>query len=203
MQIKKPIIIGITGGIGGGKSMFSRFLMRRGELVYDTDMEAKILQNTDETLQKKVKAEFGEDIYNEAGLNRSKLAKIVFSNPEKLKVLTGFVHPAVKEDFKKWVAKNSDRKFLFMECAILFEGKFEDLVDKILVVTAPLEVRIERVMKRDCVDEKSVRNRIRNQMPESEKIKSADWFFDTNNDIMPHKRVDDFLEMLNRLSPDL
>ena len=74
MQIKKPIIIGITGGIGGGKSMFSRFLMRRGELVYDTDMEAKILQNTDETLQKKIKAEFGEEIYNEAGLIRSKLA---------------------------------------------------------------------------------------------------------------------------------
>lgn len=183
--------------------MFSRFLMRRGELVYDTDMEAKILQNTDETLRNKIKAEFGEDIYNEAGLNRSKLAQIVFSDPARLKILTDFVHPAVKADFKKWVAENSNREFLFMECAILFEGNFEELVDKIIVVTAPLDVRIERVMRRDCVDEKSVRNRIRNQMPEAEKIKRADWVFDTDNAIMPHKRVDDFLKMIkNKQAPN-
>lgn len=193
-----PIVIGITGGIGGGKSMFSRFLMRRGELVYDTDMEAKILQNTDESLIQKIKAEFGDDIYNVSGLDRAKLAGIVFSNPSKLKLLNSIVHPAVVEDFKKWVKANSNRRFLFMECAILFEGKFDNLVDKIVVVTAPQEVRVQRVMKRDCVSEENVLARIRNQMPESEKTKLADWIFDTNNDELPNKRVDEFLEMLNQ-----
>ncbi len=192
----KPIVIGITGGIGGGKSMFSRHLMRRGELVYDTDMEAKILQNTNENLREKIKAEFGDDIYNSAGLDRAKLANIVFNDPSKLKVLTGIVHPAVIEDFKIWVEKNAERKFLFMECAILYEGKFDVLVDKVVLVTAPEDVRVDRVMNRDGVDEESVRARIRNQIPETEKMKKADWIFDTNNTIFPHQRVDDFLEML-------
>lgn len=194
--MQKPIIIGITGGIGGGKSMFSRFLMRRGELVYDTDMEARILQNSDELLQNKIKAQFGEDIYNAAGLDRAKLASIVFADPAKLKILNSIVHPAVVDDFKKWVESNSNRQFLFMECAILFEGKFDVLVDKIVVVTAPQEVRIQRVMKRDCVSEENVMARIRNQISESEKIKLADWVFDTNNDELPHKRVDEFLERI-------
>lgn len=192
----KPTIIGITGGIGGGKSMFSRFLMRRGELVYDTDMEARILQDSDESLQKRIKTEFGEDIYNASGLDRAKLANIVFADSSKLKLLNSIVHPAVVEDFKKWVEINSNRKLLFMECAILFEGKLDNLVDKIIVVTAPQEVRIQRVMKRDCVNEENVLSRIRNQMPEPEKIKLADWVFHTNNDELPHKRVDEFLEKI-------
>ena len=176
--------------------MFSRFLMRRGELVYDTDMEARILQNTDEKLMNNIKAEFGDDIYNQFGLDRPKLAKIVFSDPEKLRILNGIVHPAVVEDFKAWVQKNASRKFLFMECAILFEGKFDRLVDKIVVVTAPQEIRIKRVMARDCVKVEIVLARIRNQMDESEKIELADWTFDTDNEILPHLRVDDFLGML-------
>lgn len=195
--MNRPIIIGITGGIGGGKSMFSRYLMRRGELVYDTDMEAKILQDTNKDLIANITSEFGEDIYIENVLDRKKLASIVFPDPNRLKVLTNLVHPAVKDDFRKWVDQNSNRKFLFMECAILFEGKFDVLVDKILVVTAPEEVRIERVMKRDCVDIEAVKARIKNQIPEFEKIEKADWVFDTNNDDSPHQRVDSFLKELN------
>ncbi len=195
--MNRPIIIGITGGIGGGKSMFSRYLMRRGELVYDTDMEAKILQDTNKDLIANITSEFGEDIYIENVLDRKKLASIVFPDPNRLKVLTNLVHPAVKDDFRKWVDQNSNRKFLFMECAILFEGNFDVLVDKILVVTAPEEVRIERVMKRDCVDIEAVKARIKNQIPEFEKIEKADWVFDTNNDDSPHQRVDSFLKELN------
>ncbi|MFV0392452.1 MAG: dephospho-CoA kinase [Paludibacteraceae bacterium] len=195
----KPIIIGITGGIGGGKSMFSRHLMRRGELVYDTDMEAGILQECDDNLRKKIIARFGKDIYTSDGLNRKKLADIVFSDKEKLLLLNSIVHPAVINDFKRWVAGNTSRKFLFMECAILFEGNFNHLVDKIVVVTAPEDIRIQRVMKRDCTNEESVIARVRNQIPEEEKIKRADWVFDTNNAVFPHKRVDKFLEMLNKI----
>lgn len=197
--MKRPIIIGITGGIGGGKSMFSRYLMRRGEMVYDADMEAKILQNCDEALIKQLKAAFGNDIYTSSGLDRSKLARIVFSNPEKLKLVNNIVHPAVIEDFKSWITRNSDRKFLFMESAILFESKLDHLMDKIVVITAPQEVRIQRVMKRDCVDRDRVIARMRNQMQEEEKIKLADWSYDTDNDIFPHQRVDSFLEELYKI----
>lgn len=194
--MKHPIVIGITGGIGGGKSMFSRLLQRRGELVYDTDLEARILQDTDETLIAKIKAEFGDDIYSIYGLDRPKLAKIVFPNPEKLRKLSKMVHPVVIDDFKLWVKKNGARKFLFLECAILFESKLNKLVDKVVVVTAPQEVRVQRVMKRDCVDEDSVLARMKNQMDESKKVELADWAFDTNNEILPHIRVDNFLKML-------
>lgn len=194
--MKHPIVIGITGGIGGGKSMFSRLLQRRGELVYDTDLEARILQDTDKTLIAKIKAEFGDDIYNIYGLDRPKLAKIVFPNPEKLRKLSKMVHPVVIDDFKLWVKKNGARKFLFLECAILFESKLNKLVDKVVVVTAPQEVRVQRVMKRDCVDEDSVLARMKNQMDESKKVELADWAFDTNNEILPHIRVDNFLKML-------
>ena len=196
----KPVIIGITGGIGGGKSMFSRCLMRHGEMVYDADMEAKILQNCDDALKIQLKTAFGDDIYTSAGLDRGKLARIVFSDPEKLRLVNSIVHPAVIEDFKKWITRNSHRKFLFMESAILFESKLNHLMNKIVVVTAPQEVRIERVMRRDCVDRESVIARMKNQMQEEEKIKLADWTFDTDNDIFPHQRVDDFLKELYELS---
>lgn len=192
-NMSKPIVIGITGGIGGGKSIFSRYLMRRGELVYDTDMEAKILQNTDDALRTKIKSAFGDDIYGHFGLDRAKMAKIVFPNPDMLKRLTGLVHPAVIADFKRWVEDNSNRKFLFMECAILFEGGFDALVDKVVVVTAPEAVRIERVMRRDCICEEGVRARMQNQMDDSAKIARADWVFDTDSDELPHLRVEDFL----------
>ena len=197
--MKSPLIIGITGGIGGGKSTFSRYLMRRGELVYDSDLEAKILQNTNEDLRKAIITEFGDDVYKPAGLDRTRLANIVFSDPSKLQLLNKIVHPAVIGDFLKWVKENSNRKYLFMECAILFEGNFRTLVDKVVVVTAPEDVRIHRVMMRDCQPEEAVRARIRNQMNDSEKIKLADWVFDTDNDEYPHKRVDDFLEILDKV----
>lgn len=194
--MSKPIKIGITGGIGGGKSVFSRYLMRRGELVYDTDLEAKILQNYDAELIAATKAEFGDDIYNDEGLDRKRLASIVFSQPERLKTLTNLVHPAVKADFVRWAEANSERKFLFMECAVLFEGNFVDYVDKVVVVTADEQIRIERVMRRDNISEEQVRARIKNQINEAEKKAHADWVFDTGSSESPHIRVDHFLEQL-------
>lgn len=200
--MSEPFIIGITGGIGGGKSTFSQYLRRLGYMVYDTDLEARILQNSNQELVSTIKREFGEDIYDAKGLNRSKLAGIVFPNPEKLKVLNNIVHPAVKKDFLNWVKKYNNEKFLFMECAILYEGGFDALVDRSVVVSAPESVRIERVMKRDNVSEEAVRVRISNQMDEKQKIGKADWYYDTNNNVFPHERIKSFLGMLEKSMPD-
>lgn len=193
--MKRPIVIGITGGIGGGKSVFSRHLRDRGELVYDTDIQAKLLQNTDKKLREKITEAFG-DVYSEAGLDSRKLAQIVFSDPEKLKLLNGLVHPAVIDDFNRWIAANSNQNFLFIESAILYEANLENLIDKVVVITAPEEVRIKRVMRRDKISREKVVARIKNQLPESEKIKRADWVIDTHNELCRAKRVEKFLKLL-------
>lgn len=194
--MKIPFIIGITGGMGGGKSTFSAHLRKRGKLVYDTDFEAKRLQNTNPEIKSKVIAQFGNEVYNADGLDRVKLAKIVFEDSEKLKILNSIVHPELKKNFHNWALENSDQKFLFMECAILFEGGFDELVDKIVVVTAPEDIRIKRVVKRDNVTEDLVLARIKNQWPDEEKITRADWVFDTDNNSFSCKRVDEFLTTL-------
>lgn len=194
--MKTPLIIGITGGIGGGKSTFSRHLREQGWLVFDTDMEAKNLQNVCPLVREKVIAEFGDEVYNANGLDRVKLAQIVFGNAEKLQKLNQIVHPEVKRKFLEWAMEHSRERFLFMECAILFEGGFNELVDKTVLITAPVDVRIHRVMHRDKVTEELVLTRIRNQWPDEEKMKLADWTFNTDNDINPAQRVDDFLKLL-------
>ncbi len=197
--MNKPVIIGITGGIGGGKSTFSQHLRNLGLKVFDTDMEAKNLQNNCPVVRRKVIAEFGQQVYNAHGLDRAMLAGIVFGNAEKLQKLNQIVHPAVKEKFAEWVKTHSGQKYLFMECAILFEGGFDDLVDKTVLVTAPLEIRIRRVMNRDQVTAEHVMARIRHQWSDEEKMKRADWIFDTDNEAMPWQRVDGFLKMLEEI----
>lgn len=196
----RPTIIGITGGIGGGKSLFSSHLLRRGEWVYNADVEAKRIQNLDMTVRQKIQEAFGRDIYTTDGLDRAKLAKIVFADPAKLQTLNSIVHPAVIADFERWVEQNSDRRYLFIESAILFEAHIQQLVDKVLVVTAPEPVRIKRVTARDGVSADAVRARMRYQLPEEEKIARADWVFDTSDTMLPHERVDLFLNMLSDLS---
>jgi len=198
--MKTPIIIGITGGIGGGKSTFSKHLRDRGELVFDTDLEAKKLQNQSPIIRAKLIKEFGDDIYNAEGLDRQKLSMIVFGNPEKLQKLNEIVHPEVLNHFKEWIKINADKKILFMECAILFEeGQCKSLIDKVVVVTAPVDVRIKRVMKRDNLSEEAVRARMQHQLSEEKKMELADWVYDTDNQTLSHKRVDDFLLELEKL----
>ncbi len=181
--MKKPIIIGITGGIGGGKSTISALLREKGFLVYDTDQEAKRLQNTNPDIRKKLINLFGDDIYNQENvLDRKKLAGIVFKQPDLLSKLNEIIHPEVKRDFLNWQEKHADEPFLFIESAILFEGGLKDFVDKIVVVTAPEDIRIQRVIKRDQTTATKVRERMAQQMPENEKIKLADIVLDSDGD---------------------
>lgn len=192
----RPIIIGITGGIGGGKSLFSKHLMLQGQLVYNADSETKKLQDSDSDLRKQIQAAFGNDIYTPTGLDRTRLAKMVFADTAQLQKLNAIVHPAVIAHFRQWMERNKERTYLFIESAILFEARIDTLVDKVVVITAPDAIRIARVTMRDGVSADAVKARMRHQMKEHEKIARADWVFDTSDNKEPHERVKQFLTLL-------
>lgn len=185
--MNKPLIIGITGGIGGGKSTLSDKLRAEGYQVFDTDVRAKKLQNEHPELVARIKALFGNNIYNECGLDRPAVARIVFQNKELLSQLNKLVHPFVREDFHHWVATHSNQKLLFVESAIMFESGLVELMDKVIVMTASEEVRIKRVVKRDAVSPEQVKSRMANQMSDEEKIIRADYvvYSDDNQPLLP------------------
>ena len=180
--MNKPLIIGITGGIGSGKSTLSHLLRAEGYSVYDTDLEARRLQNEHSVMRRKMTDLFGKEIYSEQGLNRPALGKIVFSKPELLTKLNAIVHPLVMDDFNNWVINRLPKKMLFIESAILYESGFNKLVDKVILITADEDVRIERVMKRDGISEEHVRARMSHQLPEEEKINRADFVIHSDDD---------------------
>jgi len=173
--MQKPLIIGITGGIGSGKSTLSHLLRAEGYSVYDTDLEARRLQNEHSAMKKKLVDLFGKNIYTEQGLNRSALGKIVFGKPELLAKLNAVVHPLVMEDFNNWVLNRLPKKMLFIESAILYESGFNKLVDKVILITASEDIRVDRVVKRDGVTPEHVRTRMSHQLTEDEKLKRADF----------------------------
>ena len=192
----KPTIIGITGGIGGGKSTLSAVLREKGCFVYDTDSEAKRLQNEHPEIRRQLSAVFGSEIYNSVGqLDRARLADLVFENPALLLKLNEIIHPIVMQDFREWQKRHAQEKILFVESAILFESGFDTLADKIIVVTAPEEIRINRVVKRDGVTHEQVRARMAHQMSEDEKIKRADIVIDTHNENL-QEQADELIQTL-------
>lgn len=194
--MKQPFIIGITGGIGSGKSTFCRGLEAKGELVYDTDLRAKELQEQHPSVICQTKKLFGNEVYGHNGLNRSLLAQLVFSDKHLLHQLNEIVHPAVREDIATWIRRHSERHFLFIDCALLLEGDIKDMVDAVLLITAPTEVRVNRVIKRDGSTKTEVAHRMRHQMPEEDKKRYADWIIDTTDEVAPTTRAIDFLSML-------
>lgn len=172
--------IGITGGIGSGKTTICSIFKLLNIPVYNADLMAKKLMTSDENLIESIKILLGNESYTQNGeLNRPYIANIIFKNIRKLKKLNFLVHPAVKIDFEKW-ATEQESKYVIKEAALLFEaGSYKDL-DYNILVFAPLEVRISRVINRDNTDRESIISRINNQMPEEEKNKLADYFI--NND---------------------
>lgn len=168
------MLIGITGGIGSGKSTLSRFLRDNGYLVYDTDREARRLQDEDPLIIEETRNLFGDDIYVDGHLDRPRVASQVFVFPDILAELTAIVHPVVHNDILFWAARYPDNQLLFVESAVLFEGGFYKLMEKIILVTADEEIRIQRVMKRDNVNREQVLARIKNQIPDSLKAQRSD-----------------------------
>ncbi|MDD4197898.1 MAG: dephospho-CoA kinase [Paludibacter sp.] len=174
------MVIGITGGIGSGKSTLSKLIHRQGYPVYDTDKEARRLQDEDAILVQQIKSLFGENIYADGKLNRPAVAALVFNNTELLQKLTALVHPAVKQDFIKWKGNYNSEDLIFIEGAVLFEGKFDLLTDKIILVTASEDIRIQRVMHRDGISREQVLSRIKNQIPDTEKALKSDLVINTD-----------------------
>ncbi len=195
--MQKPFIIAITGGIGSGKSTVSKKLTERGFHVYNTDIEARHLQNTDKELISQMKGLLGEEVFENNQMNRTKVAAMVFHDKELLKSLSQLVHPAVKRDFKLWVKQNQSNDLLFMECAVLFEGGFDSLVDYIVVVTADSAIRLERVMKRDNLSSEQVLLRMNNQKSQEELIEKSNYNLDTNSgDKFIDAQIEDILNLI-------
>jgi dephospho-CoA kinase len=182
--MSKPLVIGITGGIGGGKSTLADKLRAEGFEVYDSDMEARRLQNEHPLIREQLIELFGEDIYTAQGLNRASIASMVFTNKDLLLKLNKVVHPVVEAHFRSWVEKYSANKFLFVESAILFESGFNNFVDKVIVITASEEIRIRRVIKRDGSTVEQVLARMSSQISEDFKTSKAD-FIIHSDDNMP------------------
>ena len=185
--------VGITGGIGSGKSTVCRMLAERGVALYDADSRAKELMSTSEALRSKLIENFGAETFNADGLNRQYLAAKVFNDAEQLRLLNSLVHPAVIADFEAW-SEGQVGQYVVFESAILFEAGLEDRVDVVVAVMAPETVRVERVMARDGHTREQVVARIKNQMSDDERSDRAKYSI-VNIDI---EELEEDVEQLHR-----
>lgn len=175
--------VGITGGIGSGKTTVCKIFEVLGVPVYYADERAREIVNTDKNVINGVKKLFGEDIYLPDGtLNRKRVADIVFNFPELLEQYNAIIHPVVIEDARKWMRKNQQHDYVIKEAALLFEANTYKDLDYIICVTASVPVRIQRIKQRDNSTEEQILARIRNQMPEEEKIRRSDFVIYNNGD---------------------
>nr|WP_262898572.1 dephospho-CoA kinase [Dawidia soli] len=189
--------IGITGGIGSGKTLVTKIFACLGIPVYDADSHAKELMTTDGILISQIKKEFGDLSYLTDGtLNRKYLGEVVFNQQEKLDILNSLVHPRVRQDFAQWTDRYREKPYVIREAALLFETGVYRLLDRTIVVYAPEDVRIRRVMKRDNRPEAQVRAIIRKQLSEEEKKALADDIIYNDDSILVIPQV---LELHHRL----
>mgnify|MGYP003407117333 CR=1 FL=1 len=192
-------IIGLTGGIGSGKSTIANYIASKGIPVYIADEEAKKLMQLPEVIAS-VNAIFEENVLDEFGkLDRKKIADLVFNSPTQLTQLNNIVHPLVKNHFIEWLKIHSNAPFVIKEVAILFETGGDKACDKVIVVTAPEEIRIERAMKRDNTSKETIVRRMNNQLPESEKITKSDFIIHNTDLNKTFIQVDEILKILSKL----
>lgn len=188
-------IIGLTGGIGSGKTTIAKYFVENGIPVYIADDEAKKIMHSSKIINA-IKDVFGTSIFDGTILKRDKLAKIVFNDSQKLKALNAIVHPAVKEDFKEWLSRHSSFPVVAYESAILFEsGNYKDF-HFIITVTAPLELRIDRVLKRDNTTREQVLKRINSQWTDKQRILKSDFVIENIDLGIVKKEIAKILKIL-------
>lgn len=169
-------VIGITGGIGSGKTIACRIFSKLGIPVYEADKEVHLLYDRYPEIVERIKKEISEDVVDKNGkINRKKLGEIVFENSKKLGILNGIVHPLVKTDFIKWVEKNKGYPYVLKEAAILFESGSDQDCDKIITVVSPIDLRIARLKERDNKSRAETEQIISQQMSDEERIKKSDF----------------------------
>lgn len=182
------MVVGLTGGIGSGKTSVLQLFKNRKIPVYIADLAAKKLMQSDAKLISQITAIFGKQTYKKGRLNRAYLAKQVFGNSEKLKQLNAIVHPAVHLDFEAFI-KKQNTTYLIYENAILFENGSDSLCDIIITVIAPLNIRIERVVKRDKVTIQQVKDRMQHQWDDALKAEKSDFVIENIDWETTKKRV--------------
>ena len=178
----KPKLIGITGGIGAGKSTVSTICKHLGFKVYNSDQRAKEIVSEDSIIKKKLISFFGNYIYKNGVLNRKFLSDKIFNDKSSLQQINSIIHPAVKKDFNSWVINNSNEKILFKESALLLEsGAYKEL-DKIILIVSDKNLRVSRVLNRDQNrSKKEIESIIDKQIDEVDAIKYADIVIDNNH----------------------
>lgn len=187
--------VGITGGIGSGKSTVCKIFETFGIPVFNADIEAKNLLDTKEVINFYFK-EFGTDVFTNNTLDRKKIAELLFTNKEAIKKVNSFIHPLVYKQFENWCKKNYTEQYIIKEAALLFESGLNKKIDFNILVIAPLNIRIERVKKRDNISKDKIIERINNQWDDKQKIVMADAIIqnDENQMLLPQ-----ILELHNKI----
>lgn len=173
--------IGLTGGIGSGKTTVSDIFKQLGVAVYYADLQARILSDTDPEIKNKLSTLFGREIYGRYGLDKKRLADIIFKQKNMLTKVNSIIHPKVNEDFNRWLSEYAERKYVIHEAAILFESGMSNQFDRIITVTAPEKIRINRIIDRDGMSRSKVLKIIANQLPEDFKAQNSDFIIVNDN----------------------
>ncbi|MFP5471589.1 MAG: dephospho-CoA kinase [Bacteroidia bacterium] len=189
------IILGVTGGIGSGKTTVCNVFASKGIPVYNSDERAKEILMHHPEVKKQLLRLFGQGVFTDQLPDRKKIASIVFSDKEKLKLLNAIIHPKVKEDFEQW-KKEQTSKLIIKEAAILIESGAYKQVDQIVVITAPVEQRIKRVMQRDGVSRQEILKRLSNQFDDNTRLKYAHFVIDNSEGKNLDRQVDEVLKRL-------
>lgn len=188
--------LGVTGGIGSGKSTVCKIFGRLGIPVYDADSRAKWLVENDPGLRKAIIAEFGEESFKDELYNRSYISSIVFNDAKRLLLLNEIIHPVVFADWADFCRNHGQHPYIIKEAAIMFETESARTVDKIVLVHSPEELRIARLMERDGADEATVRQKMSRQMGEEERLKLTDLVIYNDNE---HSLVDQVMALHKRI----
>jgi dephospho-CoA kinase len=190
------IKIGITGGIGSGKSVVSELLKLYDIPIYNADVEAKRLNDESPLIREKLTQNFGESLYASGKLDKQKFAQIIFNDPEKLRLANSIIHPELQKDFLRWVEIHSDSDIVAMEAALIFEANFQRMFDKVIMVYAPISLRVVRASQRDLTTPEKIEERLRHQFPDEEKVKLSDFVIFNDE---KHSLIMQVSDLLNRI----
>ncbi len=192
------IKVGITGGIGSGKTVVAELFRLHAIPVYDADMQAKLLNDTSETIREKIILRFGNDLYADGRLDRKRFAEIIFQDKNRLREANSIIHPELRKHFLRWLQERREAPLVAIDAAVLFESNFHKLTDYNITVTAPETMRIRRATARDNSQREQVKNRMESQMADAERIRLSDFVIVNDNANSLIKQIEEILSEIGR-----